>query len=449
MPSNVRPLTGKGKAYNRQGRVEIIGRVLTFFSAGYIILTMLCSVVPSSSHTSSSAAGPSYRSSRSRSKKCDPFSLPGWVQWSIASSEFPSWRTFDASCTTSNLMSALISTLNIEDKDPNKIAPHQIHKLTSSLNVDELNTFFTNRTVLLIGDHKVDHAMVSHFCSLTGHHIETVDKEHPWGNSLNTVPPRHGFTPIDRNGPLAHYCYLPEYDFLLTSVYSYGADVAESWKGEGLYNAPSLFEDRVTDLYQPYFKAMASSSETSPALPKPRVRAEPDLIFFNSGLWDLARWARQDIDTGVGLIENLSEERIFWWRARMVDMLTSIRKAWKKPRIVWRDTHFPLATEATTVESFLGIEGQPRKNHPLYHANRIAQLNQAQRSVLEAHGEDVTKGERQRSSRLPSDVVGVPFAQILMGQDQSTDHPLVPSQLPCGALFAEVMLWNLRDALAR
>lgn len=260
-------------------------------------------------------------------------------------------------------MDSLISTLGVnQHKDPSAIAPHVEHKLSTSsspANIEELNTFFTNRTVLMIGDHQVDQALVAHFCALTGNEPEVVDKNHPWGNSLNTVPPKHGFTPIQNNGPLAHYCYLPEYDFLLTSVYSYGADTSESWRGEKLYNAPALFEDRVTDLYQPYLKAMSSSAHTSPKLPRPRAKAEPDLIFFNSGLWDLARWARQDIDTGVGLMENLSEERIMWWRSRMVDMLTSVRKAWRRPRIVWRDTHYPLQSEASTVEAFLGIDGQP------------------------------------------------------------------------------------------
>lgn len=448
MPSNVRPLTGKNKFNPANTRVQTANHILTFFSAFYIVISFLFSLgSPSASISSSSGLRRGFRSLHT-SNRCDPFSLPGWVDWSIGTNDLPAWRTFDPACSTTNLLGTLISTLNIHEKDPSKIAPHAVHKLpVESSNVEELNSFLRNRTVLMIGDHQVDQSLVSHFCALTGHEVKTVDKSHPWGSSLNTVPPKHGFTPIKNNAPLAHYCYLPEYDFLLTSVYSYGADTSDTWRNEDLYNAPGLFEDRVTDLFRPYLRDMASSSLTSPNLPLPRGKSEPDLIIFNSGLWDLARWARIDIDTGVGLLENLSEERIMWWRSRMVDMLNSLRTTWRKTRIVWRDTSYPLASEASTVEAFLGIEYGPRKNHPLYHANRIAQLNNAHKSALDVHGDDVVKGELARSARIPKETVGLNFADVLMGQDQHSLNPLAPSQLPCGALFGEMMLWQLRDAI--
>lgn len=449
MPSNVRPLTGKGKAHGGvETRVQTVGRLLTYFSAAFIGFSLVCSLAPSSSSgNSSSSSGPRRGYLSTPSGRCDPFSLPGWVDWSIGTNDLPAWRTFDPACSTSNLLGMLISTLNIQQADPSKIAPHAAHTLPSSSSVEELSMFFKNRTVLMIGDHQVDQSLVSHFCSLTGHTIQTVDKSHVWGKSLNSVPPKHGLTPIKNNAPLAHYCYLPEYDFLLTSVYSYGADMSDAWRNEDIYNAPGLFEHRVTDLFEPYMRHLSSSLATSPALPLPREKAEPDLIVFNSGLWDLARWARQDIDTGVGLLENLSEERIMWWRSRMIDMLGSVRKAWQNTRIVWRNTAYPLASEASTVEAFLGIEGEQRKNHPLYHANRIAQLNHAQKSALDVHGDDVVKGERSRSARMPKDVVALSFAEVFMGQDQHLLNPLAPSQLPCGALFAEMLLWHLRDAV--
>lgn len=447
MPSNVRPLTGKGKPQLADTRVQTTGRILTYFSAAYIAITFLCSLAPADPSRGVSSNGPRRGYHTTRSGRCDPFSIPGWVDWSIGTNDLPAWRTFDPSCSTTNLLGTLISTLNIQHEDPSKIAPHAVHKLATTSSVEELGAFLTNRTVLMIGDHQVDKALVEHLCALTGHTIQAVDKNHPWGGSINAVPPKHGFTPVKNNAPLAHYCYLPEYDFLVTSIYAYGADTFDSWRGEELYNAPGLFEDRVTDLYVPYMRDMASRTHTSPALPLPRARAEPDLVIFNSGLWDLARWARFDIDTGAGLLENLSEERIMWWRSRMVDMLGSVRRAWRRPRIVWRDTAYPLASEASTVEAFLGIEGEVRKNHPLYHANRIAQINNAQHSALDVHGDDVVKGEVSRAARMPADVVPLNFAQVLMGQDQHSLNPLAPGQLPGGALFAEMLLWHLRDAV--
>lgn len=447
MPSNVRPLTGKGKVSRADTAVEIANKVLTYCSAGLIGITFLCSLAPADPSRASSSSG---LRRGFHSKRCDPFSLPGWVDWSIGRNELPAWRTFDHSCSTTNLFGTLLSTLDFAGKDPNSIAPHAVHKLASAASsVEELDAFLTNRTVLMIGDHQVEFTLVTHFCTLTGHTVQAVDRSHPWGSSLDLVPPKHGFTPLKNTFPLAHYCYLPEYDFLLTSVYSYGADTSETWRGEELYNAPGLFEDRVTDLYKPYMRDMASKSLTSPNLPLPRKQAEPDLILFNSGMWDLARWARLDIDGGVGLLENLSEQRVMWWRSRMVDMLNSLRKAFRHTRIVWRDTAYMLASEASTVEAFLGIEREQRKNHPLYHANRIAQLNQAQRAALEPHGDDVAKGERSRNNRMPNGIVGLNFAQVLLGQDQISKTPLAPSQLPAGALFAEMLMWHLKDAVSR
>ncbi len=225
------------------------------------------------------------------------------------------------------------------------------------------------------------------------------------------------------------------------------ADTSDTWRNEDLYNAPGLFEDRVTDLFRPYLRDMASSSLTSPNLPLPRGKSEPDLIIFNSGLWDLARWARIDIDTGVGLLENLSEERIMWWRSRMVDMLNSLRTTWRKTRIVWRDTSYPLASEASTVEAFLELntvrERIIRSTTPTVlrsSTTRISQHSMYTETI-------VVKGELARSARIPKEIVGLNFADVLMGQDQHSLNPLAPSQLPCGALFGEMMLWQLRDAI--
>lgn len=146
---------------------------------------------------------------------------------------------------------------------------------------------------------------------------------------------------------------------MITSVYHYGADTANSWTLQKIYHPPSLFEHRLSDLFVPYTQAYASSASTSPSLPPPRQRAAPDLIFFNSGFWDLARWASEDVRSGASAVTDLGEKRLFWWRARAVDMLASIRAVWKETPIVWRSTHYPADTEAATVDWFMGVKGQP------------------------------------------------------------------------------------------
>ena len=299
--------------------------------------------------------------------------------------------------------------------------------------------FLSNRTVLLIGDHQVDRTLVEHFCKLSGRDAVAVDRTHSWGEALT-----HG------DAPLGHYCHVPEYDFVLLAVYSFGVDTSEFWRSEHMYNAPGRFEERVKDLWEPMLVRMTSSAHTSPALPAPRARAYPDLIVFNSGLWDLARYAMEDVQTGAVLLDNLSEERILAWRSRMVDMLSHLHTTWPRtPRIAWRNTHIPLASEASTVEWFLGNQGDaPKKNHPLYHANRIAQLNNAQASALHPHGDDVAKGLLNRAARIPKNVVAAPWAEIMLGQDQHQLDPLNPNLQPGGTLFAEMLLWHLREAVS-
>ncbi|KAN0063974.1 hypothetical protein ACQY0O_003580 [Thecaphora frezii] len=444
MPSNHRPLTGRR---DRDSVVVLAGRFLTLFSAAFFAISVLCSFSKptSSSLRSYNWSRPSIHSSAS--PRCDPFAQPGFVQSSHGANGLATWHTFDPSCSTSQLFSKLVSTLDRPSSDPNVIAPHSGHWLKDGPDAAEIGAFVSNRTVLMVGDHRVDRSLVEHFCTLIGRKADKVDRTHSWGEALDAAAKSHGQASVSNDVALAHFCHVPEYDFVLVAVYAFGADDGEAWKSQPLYNAPGRFESRITDLYVPLLSTMASADYTSPALPKPRLRKEPDVVIFNSGLWDLAKWAMEDVASGSSPVENLSEARILWWRGRMVDMLTALRKTWKNSRIVWRNTHFPLASEVNTVEWFLGTEGAEKKNHPLYHSNRISQLNNAQRSVLAPQGDDVVKGVINRTARLPENVAGADLANLLLGQDLHQLDPLTPGLTPAGPLFAELVLWNLKVAV--
>ncbi|PWN50003.1 hypothetical protein IE53DRAFT_316589 [Violaceomyces palustris] len=456
MPSNQRPLTGKTK-YKKVGadsRVDLYGKVLFVFSLGFFLASVLFSL-GSRSVTSNT----SYSTATRKGSRCDPFEQPGFVQPPRSAQDIATWRNFDPSCQPSSLLSTLLTKLDPSrdaSQPSNKRKPH-----STTLAENELYSFLSNRTVLLIGD-LVDRTLVKHFCTIVGHKAQAVDRNHPWGEALYNVPTKHIFpntqsgTGYDGNAKpkiaesvaLAHYCYLPEYDFLITSVYSYGADTSDFWHLQESYHPPSLYEHRISDLYFPYLKSLASKASTSPALPKPRQSVTPDLIFFNSGFWDLARWSQQDITNGNSAISDLTEERLLWWRSRMVDMLSATRKAWPASRIVWRDTHYPVASEASTVEWFLGQnDAQSRKNHPLFHTSRIAQINNARQATLSPHGDDVVKGKLSRSARMPKGVASAPIGSMTLGQDHHSIDPLNPGLNPTGAIFSEMMLWQLRAAV--
>jgi hypothetical protein len=209
--------------------------------------------------------------------------------------------------------------------------------------------------VLLIGD-SVDEAFVEHFCTLTGHTKEAVDQRHPWGSAWTTVPKEHGSTTAVGDKALAHYCYLPEYDFLLTSIYHLGTDVADTFKGSPAWTAPTLFENRVEDLFVRYMKDLSAAHSAAPSIPPPRSKSEPDLAIFSTSFWDLARYAQEDTLQMRSLVDDVSEQRLMEWRGRSVDMLQSLRSVWRDTRLAWRSLHAPGDTETATVEWWTGAE---------------------------------------------------------------------------------------------
>jgi hypothetical protein len=150
----------------------------------------------------------------------------------------------------------------------------------------------------------------------------------------------------------------PPPSFLLTSVYHYGTDTASRWRSLPSFVAPSLFEDRVSDLFVPYISAMSSSlpQHRSPTLPP--VRSRLDLVIFSSGFWDLAAWAREDIKAGSSATSDLSESRLLEWRARSVDMVAALAKAWPKTSLAWRSSQIPSSSEPATVEWWTGELGE-------------------------------------------------------------------------------------------
>lgn len=205
---------------------------------------------------------------------------------------------------------------------------------------------------------------MDHFCSLVGRTTEFVDQRHPWGEAWTKVPEEHrkvySSNSIANGNPgdkaLAHYCYIPEYDFLLTSVYHQGTDLTDTFVTAKRWTAPTLFEHRVADLYVRYLQDLATPHPAAPSIPPPRLHPYPDLTIFSSSFWDLARFAQEDSMQMRSLVDDVSEHRLLNWRGRSVDMLQSIQAAWKDTRLAWRSLHVPGDIEIATVEWWTGAE---------------------------------------------------------------------------------------------
>ncbi|CEH13460.1 hypothetical protein CBOM_01383 [Ceraceosorus bombacis] len=418
MPSNsqYRPLTRKpggagGPAAPAAPLVLQAGKVLTAASAVFIFLSLVASLGPGPA-TSGSPRG--VRRTGVKAPLCDPFSLPGYLARLGPSLAAPNglatWRTFDPACSASPLLPSFLSSLP-------STAPHHLHTPSASS-----LAMLSNSTVLLVGD-ATDSTLLTHLCDIAGERVEKVDGRHPWSEALRLVPKNHrwpnndaaalklGAKPDDRaeidntaDKTLAQYCYLPDHDFFVASVSHYGTDTSSKWRDLPTYVTPALFEDRVTDLFLPFTKAITSTSSQhrAPSLPPPR--AGVDLVVFNSGLWDLAGWAKEDIKAGRSATSDLSESRLLEWRARSP------------------------------------------KNHPLFSLNRLSALDNARSSVLRPHGDDVAKGLRDRGARLPKRVRSMPWGELLLGQAQL--DPISPSLETGGSVFVETLLHQVAVAAA-
>lgn len=146
----------------------------------------------------------------------------------------------------------------------------------------------------------------------------------------------------------------PHPSFLLTSAYHYGTDMTSRWHSLPSYVSPSLFEDRVTDLFIPYISALTNVKPAArpPTLPPARTRL--DLVLFASTSWDLAGWTKDDLAAGRPAASDLDETRLVEWRARSVDMLSALDKAFPRASIAWRSEGVPLKSEAETLEMWTG-----------------------------------------------------------------------------------------------
>ncbi|CAD6934053.1 unnamed protein product [Tilletia controversa] len=397
---------------------------------------------------------------------CNPFALPGFV--ASSSGSLATWQLFSTSCQPSRFLPSIRAALG----RPSSTSEGSVPVLSES----QLSGVVANRSVLILGD-AVDVGLVSHFCRLVQDSaLVKVDKKHPWGDALTKVPQNHVWpntAPIKVTGPshqhedpdavLAQYCYVPHFDLLVTVVPTYGADYHDAFHEMKSYHSPGKYEHRLSDLVVPYLTEASkpSTSWSTHDLPKPRQSFTPDLTIVSSTFYDLALFALEDISNKGSLINDLTENRITEWRGRHVEMLAETNRKLKIHSgkkggrgLAWRNLHIPNqgveGGAAATVDWFLG--SAENKNHPLFHVNRIAQLNAAWKSVVSPpegvrDANEVIKGSSQdRSAKLPH-VRGMNIADVLLGQDHNQQDRLVPGLSPGGALFAEMLLFELWSAV--
>lgn len=120
----------------------------------------------------------------------------------------------------------------------------------------------------------------------------------------------------------------------LASVFHFGLDQEDYWRGSRMpqYNSPGMFEHRLSDTIQPLIANMRADGRKS----------APDYVEVTSGMWDLARWAEQDMDESKETEHGLAQDRVTWYRFRVGQMLEKVRRAFPQAKAkTWRTMHYP------------------------------------------------------------------------------------------------------------
>lgn len=438
--SQHRPLTGSGRTHSSVATVHSIGSGLTVISTAFFAIVVLCSLVglPGGSVTDargSAPYAPALASMGSRAN-CNPYALPGFV----SHEPYPAWQTYDPECSAPTLLPDLLSlTPGAKMGTAASLRSQSVSKEAQ----DAVVRAVKNRTVVLVGD-AVDRTLIQDLCGMFHESPVTVDAQHPWGSSLKFAAVKAG-KPASSDALLADYCYLPEFSTLFTSFYHYGADTDELWRNQLQYSPPGRFEDRLTELLQPYLKAMATQSVQG-------VRARssrPDLVVFSSSLWDLAAWAMDDDREHLDATGDLSQERLKWWRTRQVDMLEELRKQLgPNVPIAWRSAHIPTTTSSDTVEQLFATmhsstASTTTAGHVFALPNRLVQLNQARRSMLPVTTPSGVRGQLSKTlwtdTRQPG-LHDLPWGEVTLGQTQQQSTLLHPGLESHTYLFWSMVL---------
>ncbi|KAI5480582.1 hypothetical protein MNV49_000278 [Pseudohyphozyma bogoriensis] len=366
-----------------------------------------------------------------KAAKCEPYSAFGSLSVDTAHAENNKWVPFDSSCTT-----------------PQYLADLRSEHPTSDF------SWLRNRTALIIGD-SVSREHVENFCQLMGRETEVIRKHHKYSPSPSPVrgPAKAGH-PIDkparlgargfrvvRDASLPRMCYIPEYDFMLVSVFHFGLDQEDYWRGSRMpqYAAPGMFEHRLSDVIQPLIANLRADGRAS----------APDYVEVTSGTWDLARWAEQDMDEQKDTETGLTQDRVTWFRFRVGQMLERVRTAFPQAKAkTWRTMHYPLDQVAEHEYFMDKITSRPtnasidNQTPPSFAHNRIYQLDQAVRSLIQP---TVTE-----SGSVPgphADFRMNEWGTIMKGHDAHQKDRLHGDPLPGGYVWSDVMLYELHHGV--
>ncbi|WVF65291.1 hypothetical protein IAT40_000015 [Kwoniella sp. CBS 6097] len=252
----------------------------------------------------------------------------------------------------------------------------------------------------------------------------------------------------DKDGYMGHYCHLPGIDLMVIQVFNFGLDEKNFWAMRDDFVPPYTIEDRLSQLAIPYLQAAN------------RPSSAPELTYVGSALWDTTRWMKEDAEAGRDIAEPTSRERILWYRARVRQVLIHTRGLFPNTSLKWLTHHYPLRAMSGWFFDTSGGPSSARPSRPQQKLNRLFPLQQAARSaildlddehdndddnneIIEAFGGRLDEDER----RILRDVGLARWGDLMLGLEDYQKDDLHQLLLPGGYLWADMMLYDLREAI--
>ncbi|WWC72842.1 uncharacterized protein I206_106806 [Kwoniella pini CBS 10737] len=234
----------------------------------------------------------------------------------------------------------------------------------------------------------------------------------------------------DASGYHSHYCHIPGIDLMIVQIFNYGLDEKNFWAFREDYIPPYTIESRISLLALPYIRAMG------------RASTAPELTYVGSALWDTTRWMREDAADGKDIGDALAQERLNWYRTRTRQAIMHTRHVFPETKIKWSSHHYPLRA----MFGWFFEEGneKQRPNRPQQKLNRLSPLHEASMSAIEDL-DDATSEERSVLKQVDMNMWG----RRMMGMEDHQKDDLHQKLLPGGYLWADMMLWDLREAVTK
>ncbi|WWC63745.1 uncharacterized protein I303_106350 [Kwoniella dejecticola CBS 10117] len=422
------------------------------------------------------------------SSQSNPYLLPGYLEYSQWNPHGNRWHPFTGTSSPALLASLLRSSWAIKASsmasdilDPKGWSEKELGPDGKEW---EDISWARGKTVLVIGD-SVGRYQVKYFCEMAGEPLRELNWDHPFsppeitgeepkaeehrvpetpeeieryhqrqiqpssthghasrgmdldqGDDLTRDTPRlrkrEDDTRHEGNGTgyHGHYCHVPGIDLMIVQVFNYGLDEKNFWTFREDYIPPYTVETRISSLALPYIRAIG------------RASSAPELTYVGSALWDTTRWMREDAANGKDIAEALSKERLNWYRTRIRQVLMHTRHVFPETKIKWSSHHYPL--RAMFGWFFEAGDQKQRPNRPQQKLNRLSPLHEAAVSAINDLS-DATSEEKSVLKNIDMNMWG----RRMMGMEDHQKDDLHHKLLPGGYLWADMMLYDLREAVTK